>query len=147
MSAIMFLRDHYKISIPMKRKEQAVRFFFFLVLVLVKLEGFRYSLEDSHGCHRVSGSGGIVFLCHHWILLRLVFWSGFGTTLITSQRKSTWSNVSFSSFCNDFIGISAGKVDQSIKDLILELLEEGDELVPIGSLEAFDSTKKSFGYF
>lgn len=40
-----------------------------------------------------------------------------------------------------------GKVDQSIKDLILELLEEGDELVPIGSLEAFDSTKKSFGYF
>lgn len=40
-------------------------FLFFLVFVLVKLEGFRYSLEDSHGCHRFSGSGGIVFLCHH----------------------------------------------------------------------------------
>ena len=38
------------------------------------------------------------------------------------------------------------KVDQSIKDLILELLDEVDELVPIVSLSAFKSDKKTLGY-
>ena len=38
------------------------------------------------------------------------------------------------------------KVDQSIKDLILELLDEADELLPIGSLSGFKSDKKTLGY-
>ena len=49
-------------------------------------------------------------------------------------------------FDHDCVGISAAKVDQSIKDLVLELIEEADELVPIGSLDAFKSTKKTIGY-
>ena len=38
------------------------------------------------------------------------------------------------------------KVDQSIKDLILELLDEADELLPIGSLAGFNSDNKTLGY-
>jgi hypothetical protein len=38
------------------------------------------------------------------------------------------------------------KVDQSIKDIILELLDDVDELVPIASLAAFKSDKKTLGY-
>lgn len=40
MSAIMFLKEHYKISLPVKKNEQAVRIFVFaLIIVLVELEG------------------------------------------------------------------------------------------------------------
>ena len=62
-------------------------------------------------------------------------------------KKVNLKQSKFFLLFKDFIGISVSKVDQSIKDLILELLEEADELVPIGSLDAFDSTKKTFGYF
>jgi len=37
-------------------------------------------------------------------------------------------------------------VDQTIKDIILELLDQADELVPIGSLTSFKSERKTIGY-
>ena len=37
-------------------------------------------------------------------------------------------------------------MDQTIKDIILELLDQADELVPIGFLTSFKSERKTIGY-
>lgn len=54
------------------------------------------------------------------------------------QSKCFWINY----LC---LELTLSKIEQSLKDDILAILEESEELQPIGDLKSFQSTSKSIG--